>query len=99
MTDESLNTVAENCPNLKTMSAVNCLKVTEAPVLKAAENCKGLQHLRVSCTSQTDASIAAVANECSGLLRSLVARCFFLLRSVIVFSISNGFLFVISLQP
>lgn len=57
VTDQTLNCLAENCPNLKRFSMMECMNVTELGLMKLMSSCPNLEHLDLSFCSRWENSM------------------------------------------
>ena len=68
ITDDTLQSIAEHCTGLQSLSLNYCWEITEAGLIAISEHCTGLQSLNLNdCEQITDASIISMSTHCTGL--------------------------------
>jgi F-box/leucine-rich repeat protein 2/20 len=68
ITDDVMMTIAENCPEMLSLTLSTATILTDDSVTYLARYCPALVHLNLSeCTELTDASVLALAAHCPGL--------------------------------
>jgi hypothetical protein len=72
--DAVIFATAEHCPLLRRVSLPQ--GVTDAAVVKLAENCPQLTHLDARYAANTDAGLTALATHCPGLEKVCLVGCF-----------------------
>jgi len=68
ITDQTLESIAEHCTGLESLSLSDCRGITDAGLITMSERCSNLRSLKVDkFYSITDASIISISNHCTGL--------------------------------
>ena len=68
ITDHTLQSIAEHCSGLQSLSLVNCGAITDTGIISIYIHCTGLESLCLSfCCKITDASIISISENCTGL--------------------------------
>jgi len=76
VTDYTLQSIAEHCTGLKSLSLNYCQLITDASIISMSTHCTGLQSLNLGwCRQITDASIISISTHCIGLQSLNLDRC------------------------
>ena len=68
LTDHTLQSIAEHCTGLQSLSLSDCWELTEAGLVAISEHCTNLKSLKIGdCCEITDVSIISISNHCTGL--------------------------------
>ena len=68
VTDHTLQSLAEYCTGLQSLSLRHCREITDAGFIPISEHCCNLLSLKVEdCSQITDASIISLSTHCTGL--------------------------------
>jgi hypothetical protein len=68
ITDHTLQSIAEHCTGLQSLTLNNCGAITDAGIISISIHCTRLQSLSVGlCNQLTDASIISISENCTGL--------------------------------
>ena len=68
VTDHTLQSIAEHCTGLESLSLSDCREITDSGVITISEHCTGLQSLNIQgCHQISDASIISISTHCTGL--------------------------------
>jgi len=75
-TDHTLQSIAEHCTGLQSLSISNCREITDTGLITISEYCPNLKSLRINyCDQITDASIISISTHCTGLQSLLIENC------------------------
>jgi len=67
-TDDTLQSIAEHCTGLQSLSISNCRLITDTGLITISTHCPNLVSLKVNdCYLITDASILSISTHCTGL--------------------------------
>ena len=76
VTDLTLQSIAEYCTGLQSLSLRYCKEITDAGVITISDHCPFLQSLNLGrCQLITDASIISISIHCTGLQSLHLERC------------------------
>ena len=68
ITDQALQSIAEHCIGLQSLSLSCCSEITDTGLINISEHCHNLQSLKINdCRQVTDASIISISAHCTGL--------------------------------
>jgi F-box/leucine-rich repeat protein 2/20 len=68
VTDHTLQSIAEHCTRLQSLSLSDCRKITNAGLIIISEHCTGLHSLNLEgCHEISDSSIISISTHCTGL--------------------------------
>jgi len=68
LTDYTLQSIAEHCTGLQSLTLNNCGAITDAGIISISIHCTRLQSLSIGlCNQLTDASIISISEKCTGL--------------------------------
>jgi len=75
-TDHTLQSIAEHCTGLQSLSLSYCRLITDTGLIAISEYCPNLLSLKVyNCELITDASIISISTHCTGLQSLDLRRC------------------------
>ena len=76
ITDQTLESIAEHCTGLESLSLSDCRGITDAGLITMSERCSNLRSLKVDkYYSISDASIISISTHCTGLQLLNVGCC------------------------
>jgi len=76
ITYHTLQSIAEHCTGLESLSLSDCREITDSGVITISEHCTGLQTLNLQgCHQITDASIISISTYCTGLQSLNLLEC------------------------
>ena len=75
ITDHTLQSIAEHCSGLQSLSLNNFGEITDAGLIAISEHCPNLQSLEIISSSITDASIISISTYCTGLQTLCLQGC------------------------
>jgi len=89
ITDDTLQSIAEHCTGLQSLSLNYCREITDTGLITISEYCPNLLSLEVyNCDQITDASIISISTHCTGLQLLNLGRCL-QIRDASIISIST----------
>jgi len=76
ITDDTLQSIAEHCTGLQSLSISDCSEITDTGLMTISEHCPNLLSLKVyNCDQITDASIISISTHFTELQSLNLARC------------------------
>jgi len=67
VTDDTLQSIAEHCTGLQSLSLSNCINITDTGIITISEHYPNLKLLKINkCDQITDASIISISTNCTG---------------------------------
>ena len=76
ITDHTLQSIAEHCTGLQSLSLNRCREITDVGLITISEHCPNLKSLDLSfCRQITDASIILISTHCTGLQSLQLGGC------------------------
>jgi len=89
VTDHTLQSIAEHCTGLQSLSLSDCREITDTGLIAISKHCYKLENLKVDCCDRiTDASIISISIHCIGLQSLNLVECR-LISDISIISISN----------
>jgi len=89
VTDHTLQTIAEHCTGLQSLSLSDCREITDTGLIAISKRCHKLENLKVDCCDRIqDASIISISIHCIGLQSLNLVECR-LISDASIISISN----------
>ena len=77
ITDHTLQSIAEYCTGLQSLTLNRCREITDAGLIAISEFCPGMQSLNLErCQLITDASIISISTYCTGLQSLNLQGCY-----------------------
>jgi len=85
VTDYTLESIAEHCTGLQSLSLSDCINITDTGLITISEHCPNLRSLKVNLTQSlsslqeshqiTDDSIISISTHCAGLQILYIGDC------------------------
>jgi len=76
ITDDTLQSIAEHCTGLQSLSLNYCRLITDTGLITISEHCPNLQSIKIyECHQITYASIISISTHCTGLQLLNLGRC------------------------